>query len=107
MPFTYQAILSVDYTEQDSNQYARLKHALVQAGWLWVETSAFAIETDNLALVWRGVDLVARQSALVGKISTFTFNIVGSDHFDGAQPAYPENHTRALENILGLPFPQP
>lgn len=107
MPFTYQAILNVDYTGQDSNEFARLKNALIQAGWRWVETSAYAIDTDNLGLVWRGVDLVARQTAAVGKLSAFTFHIQGSDHFDGRVPPWAQNHAQALEIILERPYPQP
>ena len=105
MSLTYQAILNVDYTAPESNEYARLKHALVQAGWRWVETSAFVIDTDNLGLVWRGVDIVARQTASVGQLSAFTFHIQGSDHFIGGAPS--GDYPHALDNVLGQPFPHP
>lgn len=36
--------------------------ALVQSGWQWTETSAFTIDTDDLASIWRGAALVARQA---------------------------------------------
>jgi hypothetical protein len=106
MPFTYKATLNVDYTGREfTNEITRLKNALVQAGWRWVETSAFVIETDNLGLVWRGIDLVARQTAAVGgHLSALTFHIQGSKNFDGLPSGKPGN---AMKTILTRPFPQP
>lgn len=63
IPHTYRGAINLDYTGQNTNEYQRLVAALIQLGWIYVETSALIIETDNLSLVWQGVELVAKQTA--------------------------------------------
>ena len=109
MPLVYRGILNIDYTggETKSHESERLKNALVQAGWKWIETSAYAIETTNLGDVWRGIDLVARQSTAIGRISALTFHIQSSNHFGGDVPGTVSHHAQALSHVLKKPFPQP
>ena len=90
-----------------SHHAERLKNALVQAGWKWVETSAYVIETTNLAEVWRGIDLVARQSSSIGQLSALTFHIQSSANFSGDTPNTATHHAQAMSHILGKPFPAP
>ena len=109
MAVTYRGTINVDHTsgKGHSHHAERLKNALVQAGWKWVETSAYVIETVNLAEVWRGIDLVARQSSSIGQLSALTFHIQSSTNFSGSAPNTSAHHTQAMSNIMSKPFPAP
>ena len=105
----YRAIRNVDFTELNSNEYTRLKLALVETGWVSVETSAFSIETDCLPAIWRGIELVARQAESAGKLSALTFHVQGAiDGFEKSlkyiSDTTPKN---ALAAILSKPMPAP
>ncbi len=58
----YRATINIDFTKQKPQQYQKLVAALMQAGWVYLETSAFIIEGD-LPGVLRGMELVAKQCA--------------------------------------------
>jgi hypothetical protein len=104
----YRGIINIDFTEPDSNEYTRLNLALRQSDWLHVETSAFVIETDNLAKVWRGVELVSKQAASIGQLSAFTFHIHGSDDFTTSKKSNSTlNQENALVEVLKKTLPQP
>lgn len=104
----YRAILNFDYTHVAPNDFSRLKLALVHAGWLHVETSAFIIETNNLGEIWQGIELVAKQSSSVGELSALTFHIQGSDDFSKSVPiASGLNPANAFNVIKEKPFPTP
>jgi hypothetical protein len=103
----YRAALNLDYTQQQTNNYQKLVAALLQAGWIYVETSAVAIETDDLAKIWRGVELVAKQSASAGTLSALTLHIQGSENFGGISYNGAANHPNALTEIAAKAFPQP
>jgi hypothetical protein len=105
---TYRAVINIDFDINDNNEYERLKNALIQAGWFWVRTSAYIIETQDLAKVWRGIDLVARQATDIGQLSAVTFNVQGAEDFTTSQvPNTAPNHVQAQANVLQKPFPQP
>ena len=104
---TYRGILNIDFTGMNGNEAERLKNALIQSGWSWVETSAYIVESNNINVVWRGIDLVARQSSFIGQLSALTFHIQSSDNFAGGTPGTAAFHTQAINNILARPFPQP
>ncbi len=103
---TYRALLNVDFTDLKSSQYQKLVAALIQAGWIYIETSAFIVETQDLALVWRGVELVAKQAAAAGQLSALTYHIQSADSFAQGL-AYPAaaNYPNALTQIQAKPFP--
>lgn len=107
MPMTYQGTLNVDFTNHNGNEYERLKNALIQAGWRWVETSAFLIDSPTLGAIWRGIDLAARQSADIGQLSALTYHIQGIDNAAGNIPASAPNQVQAQNNIMQKPFPTP
>jgi hypothetical protein len=45
----YRAVLNLDFdTPMRSNEHEKLKNALIQIGWAWVETSAFTLETHDM-----------------------------------------------------------
>ena len=105
---TYRAVINIDFQKGDSNKFEHLKNALIQAEWLWVNTSAYIIETQNIGLVWRGIDLVARQAADIGELSAITFNVQASESFTTSKvPVTTQNHVQALSNVLKKPFPTP
>jgi hypothetical protein len=104
----YRGTLNVDFTNSDGNQYNRLKAALVAADWLHVETSAYVIENPNLALIWRGIEIVAKQAAATGQLSALTFHVQGSDDFGISIPPLGNLNGPAIrDQILGQPFPEP
>ena len=109
MTIIYRGTINVDHTggRGHSHHAERLKNALVQAGWKWIETSAYIIETPSLAQVWRGIDLVARQSSSIGQLSALTFHIQSSANFSGDTPNTAAHHVQALSSILKKPFPEP
>jgi hypothetical protein len=102
----YRAALNVDFTNQNPNQYQKLVTALIQAGWLYVETSAFVIESQNIADIWRGIELVAKQAADAGQLSALTFHVQGAAGFAQSLP-YPAsaNHPNALAQIQAKALP--
>jgi hypothetical protein len=103
----YRGLLNVDFTNQNNNQYDELKAALIQAGWTQVETSAFVIEDPNIARVWKGIEIAAKQSGAAGILSALTFHIqLAATNFQTTVPfAALANHGQALQNILAKPFP--
>lgn len=104
----YRGVLNIDYTDQNPNDYQKLVAALQAAGWMYVETSAFAIETPDLGQVWRGIELVAKQDSTAGTLSALTYHIQSSENFeDGKQYAATANHPNALEEVLRKEFPRP
>ena len=64
----YRASINIDFTKHKSNQYSKLVVALIDNGWLWVETSALIMDTTDLAKIWRGVELVAKQCEKAGQL---------------------------------------
>jgi hypothetical protein len=101
----YRAALNLDYTAQQSNEYQKLIAALRQAGWTYVETSALVVETDDLAVIWRGIELVAKQSASAGTLSALTLHVQGSNNFGGVPYNGAANHPNALQDIQQKPYP--
>src|SRR6185312_4087811 len=100
MTIIYRGTINVDHAAAGgrSHHAERLKNALVQAGWNWVERSAYAIETSDLAQIWQGIDLVARQSSSIGQLSTLTFHIQ-CGNFSGDTPNTAVHHTQALSHV--------
>jgi hypothetical protein len=77
-------------------------------GWVHVETSAFVIESDDVALVWRGIELVAKGSAAIGAPSAVTFHLQGSDDFTQSIPIKSsQSGKNALDDFLRMQFPKP
>ena len=102
----YRAIINLDYSHHDSNEYQKLQAALIQAGWMLVETSAYTIEACDIRMVWRGIELIAKYNAKVGDLSALTYHIQGSDDFTtGKSPKSLKNHSKALKQIQAKPFP--
>jgi len=103
----YRAIINIDHTAASTNEQQRLAAALSAAGWKKVETSAYAIETDNdLGRIWLGVELVAKQSADIGALSALTIHIQGSADFAAGLPLTTTlNPDNALATIREKVFP--
>ena len=106
MPTNYRASLNIDFTNQQNNEYQKLVHALVQAGWSYVETSALIIESTELGRIWRGIELVAKQCSDAGDLSALTFHIQGSNNFSGVPYAGARNFPHAEDEILAKPYPR-
>jgi hypothetical protein len=103
----YRASINIDFTKHKSNQYSKLVVALIDNGWLWVETSALIMDTTDLAKIWRGVELVAKQCEKAGQLSAFTFHIQGSDNFSGKHHSAKKLWKDPTAQILALPWPKP
>jgi hypothetical protein len=101
----YRASLNLDYTSQSPNDYQKLIAALLQTGWTYVETSALIIETTDLAKVWRGVRLIAKQNASAGVLSALTLHVQGSKSFAGVPYNGAKNHPTAIQDIDKKPDP--
>jgi hypothetical protein len=71
----YRSTLTFDFTGSDANQHTRLAVALREAGWVHVETSAFARDSDDITDLWEGIGIVARQAEKVGILSALNFQI--------------------------------
>lgn len=100
----YRAVINLDFTGQRPNAYAKLVSALLQAGWERMETSALAIETEDLNRIWVGSEVVAKQAGRAGTLSAYTLQV---QRLGDPQPyAAAANHQTALEDILGLDPPR-
>jgi hypothetical protein len=104
----YRGTLNYDFTGRANNNATRLKLALIETGWLQVETTAFVIETDDLNRVWRGVELVAKQASSIADLSALTYHIQASQDFSQSLPLASTitlNPANALRDIMSKPFP--
>lgn len=90
---------------KDNNEYQKLMAALLQAGWNYVETSAVAIETDDLNRILLGMEICARQFPQAGAVSAFLFDIQGSEDFAGKVYVGAKNHPNALQDVCKRPLP--
>ena len=105
----YRGTINIDFTNQVPNEYSRLKLALTEAGWTYIETSSFTIDADDLPKLWRGVEIVAKQASSAGQISALTFHIQGAEVDFSTSLAIQStlNPTNALRDVLAKPFPSP
>lgn len=103
----YRGIINFDFTEADPNQHSRLSLALRETGWTHVETSAFVCDTDDIADLWEGFGLVARQADRVGIMSALTFHIqlAENDFTTNVSLETTQSSSNALDEIADLPFP--
>jgi len=103
----YRATLNIDFTGIVKNEYQKLVAALLATGWRYLETTAFILETEQLARAFVAFELIAKQCAAAGTLSALTIHIQGSEDFGGV--AYPaaDNHPNAVANIRGKPWPEP
>jgi hypothetical protein len=100
----YRATINIDFTKSDAGEYQKLVAALIQAGWRYLETSAFVLEGD-LAAVLQGMELVGKQCSAAGQLSALTYHIQGSKDFAGEKYAAAKNHPNALAEIKAKAFP--
>jgi hypothetical protein len=104
----WRGTLAIDFTGAHGGEYARLVVALKGAGWKHIETSSFVVESTCLAVIWQGIELVAKQASAVGLLSALTFTVQAGEHFDRSIPFKssldPQN---AVARIRRLPYPEP
>lgn len=103
----YRAFLAADYTGMVAGEWQKLVGSLLLTGWKYSETSSLFIDTDDLTPVWRGIELVAKQSGLCGILSSLTFFIQGAGDFQtGDTYAAAKNYGKAtVDAIRARPFP--
>ena len=102
----YRAVLTIDFTNQQTNQYQKLVAALLQNDWKYLETSALAIETTDLRRIWAAFDLIPRQAADAGLLSALSIHVQGSDNFTSGIPYVAAgNHPHATSDIKAKQFP--
>lgn len=107
MTLRYRGVLALHFSSSKAAEHNRLKNALVHAGWRWVDTGAFDIETEDLGQIWHGIDLAGRQSSDVGLLTGLTFHIQPSADGPGLLPRPTLSRSDAMGRILAKPFPQP
>jgi hypothetical protein len=107
----YRGIINFDVTGKltvkQKNERVALGLALVESGWLHIETSAFTRETDKVNDLWDGAILVAKltNSARL-TLSAFTFHIQSSQDFSTSIPsASTQSPANALARIRSISFP--
>lgn len=103
---TYFAMVTIDYTRQDTNQYAKLVAALLQTGWRKIETTAFIFQGD-LPTVLYSFELIAKQVQDAGVLSALNITVQGTIDFNGIKFVAAKNHPYAVKEIRRKPFPQP
>lgn len=109
----YRGIINFDltntkgFTSKQKNARTELSLALVESGWLHVETSAYTRDTDDVSELWDGAFLVAKQThAHKLPMSAFTFHIQSSADFTSSISSTSTlSPTNALATIRALPFP--
>jgi hypothetical protein len=102
----YRATLTIDFTQQNPNDYQKLIAALLALGWKYQETSALALEAPTLEPVWGAFDLIARQSQSAGHLSALSIHVQGSSsQFNGIPYQAAANHPNAKEDIQKKRFP--
>lgn len=102
----YIGSITIDCLQSGGNAYEKLKAALIQLGWEWIETSSFAISDASSDDVLRALELIAKASASIGGFSHVSYQIQWVD--PDIEPRIPSsfaNHPNALDQIRGYPFP--
>jgi hypothetical protein len=100
----YRAVINLDFTGTNPNDYQKLISALLDAGWVYTETSALVIDTPTIERIWAAAEIVAKGAAAAGTLSALTLQV--QLVADPRNYAARRNHPNALQDILGLPFPR-
>ncbi|PYM12301.1 MAG: hypothetical protein DME18_11765 [Verrucomicrobia bacterium] len=100
----YRGLINVDFTDPNGTEYQKLVTALIQAGWVYIETSALQIEGE-LKCVLQVLEIVARQCQDAGVLSALTIHVQGSSDFKGVPYPGARNHPHALKSVLAMPLP--
>lgn len=101
----YRAHVRLDFDNQDTGNYQRLIAAFLQVGWCYVQTSAVAIDTDDLSVILRGMELLAKQVPDSGTLTGLMFDIQGSHDFNGIEYQAANNYPNAADDIRAKPLP--
>ena len=105
----YRAHIYIDFAGNTSGKRNRrsqqLNAALIQAGWTFMATRSFVLESDELAEIFRGLELVAKQSGSLGPISFCNFEIEGIFDPNGLEYTAAKSCPNALQEISSKPFP--
>jgi len=103
----YRAHVRIDYIEgADRNECQKLIAAFKEAGWNYAETTALAVEAEELRVVLRGLDILARQIPFAGDVSGLLFDVQRSDDFAVDHPyKAADNHPNALRDVRRRPSP--
>jgi len=105
----YRAHIYIDFSGNTwgkrNRRSQQLIAALIQAGWKLMATRSFVIETNELAEVFRGIELVAKQSGSLGPISFCNFQIQGISDPKGLEYTAAKSQPNALREISSKPYP--
>ena len=100
----YRAVFDIDVTSPVPSEYQKLIAALLQQGWLYLETSA-PIREGTLVEVLRALEPIAKQAPRVGTVSAITLHIQRSADFNGGPYPAAANHPHAVSDIRARQFP--
>jgi hypothetical protein len=105
----YRAHLYIEFSGTTRNQpkgdLQQLNVALHQAGWKYMGKRSFVRESDKLADVFSGIELIAKQASSLGQISFCNFQIVDNSKPDAIEHTASKNHPHALLLVRSKPFP--
>ena len=105
----YRAQIYADFSKNTSSERnansQKLNAALIQAGWKFMGSGSFVLESDKLSEVFKGVDLVAKQASCLGPLHFLNFQIVSIPDSDGRTYTAAKARPNALKEISSKPFP--
>src|SRR5688572_14175077 len=101
----YRGLINIDFSYPNENEYQKLLAALIQTGWVYLETSALHFIEGDLPTVLQALDLIGRQCQDAGILSALTIHIQGSMDFRGTPYSGAKNHPSALSYVRSKPFP--
>jgi hypothetical protein len=102
----YRAVLSIDKTGVQTNEYQYLVSAMIQSGWTYAETSLLTRESTSINDIWHGLQLVMRQSQVMDPLSHISLDVSSSEDFAKGIPyPYSDKHPNALQNVESKPLP--
>jgi hypothetical protein len=100
----YLAIITINFTDLNPNDYQQLMSALIALGWVHIETSALMTETSDLSEVWGAFDLIPRQCADAGTLSALSIQVQRLG--ESSEPSRVKIHSNAIKDIRQKPFPE-
>jgi hypothetical protein len=105
----YRALVTFDWGHpHNTYRQQQLVSALLDAGWLLVETTALTIETCDVDEILEGMALLAKGLAKAGTLTALSFSVIGSESFSTSRNyAAKRNHPNAIRLISELPLPAP
>lgn len=100
----YQAFITFDFTNRNTNGYQELQNAIAQCQWDYTPTSSLYVDgAPNTEPIKLALDAIARCLDQAGTLRMMSIHVQLIGH--PRQPPAAQGHTRALEHVRNLPSP--